>query len=212
MKKVETLNRSLGSLNRNVQEKGVLPEYSYTAQNIKRDMEKAVQSTLYIGCHVPGPGHRDTHKIAIVNEILGGYFGSRLMKNLREDKGYTYGMYSRINHLGQSSYLSASADVIKDSREAAMTEVEKELKVLMNERVGEDELQVVKNYLLGTFLSSVNSSFSMMQLFRFLYSHNLPLTYFDQQVLEIKNTSSDDIIELARTYFNPEDMTWVTIG
>ena len=191
-----------------------LNEYSPATSDsgVTEDIEKAVQSTLYIGSGFINVHHPDYHKVAVVNEIIGGYFGSRLMKNLREDKGYTYGMYSRISHLRNSSIFSISADVIKEKREDALGEVRKELSRMSSERVGDDELEVVKNYLSGTLLSSLGSPFSIIQLHRFLDFHQLPSNFFQQQAEALQEIDAVQILELSAKYFDPSSMIEVAVG
>ena len=181
-------------------------------RKIVNDRKDAVQSTIMVGRIMPGRDFELTHKISVVNQIVGGYFGSRLMKNLREDKGYTYGIHSRVNHMQNASYLSISGDVIKDSREQAMDEIRKELNTLSERRVGEEELDLVRNFSLGSLLSSVDSVFSIALLFKLVHFSGLDLDYYQARIEAIKNISSDDILELSRAYFDPKDLHETTVG
>ncbi|HRD43085.1 MAG TPA: insulinase family protein, partial [Ferruginibacter sp.] len=94
-----------------------------------------------------------------LNGLFGGFFGSRLMANIREHKGYTYGIYSYIqNHLQQSAWL-ISTEAGKEVCEATIREVYKEMQLLTQKPVKKDELQLVKNYMMGTILGDLNGPF-----------------------------------------------------
>ena len=95
----------------------------------------------------------------IANEILGGYFGSRLMKNIREEKGLTYGIYSQSVTYMQGSYWVIGADIKKDLVNLAIDEINNEVTLLENKGVDQDELEIVTNYMAGSFLASINTPF-----------------------------------------------------
>jgi predicted Zn-dependent peptidase len=88
----------------------------------------------------------------VLNTMLGGYFGSRLMTNLREDKGYTYGIGSAMVPLQHSGYFFITCEVGAEVTGEALKEIRKELDLLRSEEVKEEELSLVKNYMLGSFL------------------------------------------------------------
>ncbi len=211
-REIELINNYLGSLRAQPSDTITLPKSHFDATKYSEDWDQAVQSTIGLAGPVPGLHHPDTHRLSFTCDILGGYFGSRLMKNLREDKGYTYGMYSHLTHLVDGSYFFTTADVIKDKREEAIREVRKEIELLRTERVGDEELTTVKNYTIGSFLTSVNSSFSQIQLYRYIHLHGLPESHFESQIEIIKSITSDYILETARQYFDPASMVEVMVG
>ncbi|MFT4740286.1 MAG: zinc protease, partial [Marivirga sp.] len=124
---------------------------SYKPTVIKR--AGSVQASIRLGTLSIGKSHPDYYKLAIANEILGGYFGSRLMKNIREDKGYTYGIYSSISNYQAVNYHVIGADVQLENVDDAISECKKELLSMQTDLVSDHELATVKNYMLGNLAS-----------------------------------------------------------
>ena len=174
--------------------------------------EKSVQTSIRYGALTLPKTDPDSHGLSFVNQLLGGFFGSRLMKNIREDKGYTYGIYSNIVNLLYESYLIIGADVKKEFREATVDEINLEINKLRTELVSNDELETVKNYLLGTFLSDMETSFSLADKFKGIYFFGLEYDYYDQYVHTINNITSKQVRELAARYLNPEEFRLVMVG
>ena len=143
--------------------------------------------------------------IMVLNTLFGGYFGSRLMSNIREDKGYTYGIHSYIqNHIGSTAWM-ISTDAGKEVCEATIEEVYKEMQLLREELVDEEELMLVKNYLIGTILGDLDGPFQIMGRWKNLLLNNLDENYFYQSVNAIKTITAEEIKELAKKYLNPSD-------
>lgn len=140
----------------------------------------------------------------LLNCLFGGFFGSRLMSNIREDKGFTYGIYSYIqNHLQQSAWL-ISTEAGKDVCEATISEVYKEMKALTQKAVGKDELLLVKNYMMGTILGDLNGPFQIMGRWKNIILNQLDETYFYDSVKAIKETTAEELMELSKKYLSPE--------
>ena len=115
---------------------------------INNDPE-SVQGAIKLATPFPNRHDPDFKKVAVLNTVFGGYFGSRLMSNIREDKGYTYGIHSYLqNHLQQTAWM-ISTDAGKDVSEATIEEVYKEMKKLREEPIDEEELMLVRNYQIG---------------------------------------------------------------
>ncbi|HAA12758.1 MAG TPA: hypothetical protein DCE41_14125, partial [Cytophagales bacterium] len=174
--------------------------------------KEGVQSTLRIGQQVLPKGHPDFHQFRIAVELLGGYFGARLMQNLREDKGLTYGIYSQIMPLAQGNYLSIGADVKKADVDLALAEVEKEVRLLGTERVSEEELGRVKTQLAGKLLGQMNSPFAHAEVFKGLYYWDLPMSRFRDFFTAIEATTPEVIQKMATTYLKWEDLHAVVVG
>jgi len=117
-----------------------------TTQQQKHLIEKAdaIQSAIKVGRVLFNKTHPDYFHFQVLNTILGGYFGSRLMANIREDKGYTYGIGSGLASLVHGGYFSISTEVGSDVTEKALKEIYHEVNVLRTDLVGKDELQTVK--------------------------------------------------------------------
>ncbi|MEQ6120793.1 pitrilysin family protein [Reichenbachiella sp. MALMAid0571] len=185
---------------------------SISSKNIFVEKPGSLQSSIRLGWQIPDKSHPDHFKLVLLNEILGGYFSSRLMKNLREDKGYTYGVNSYPVFLKQASFLIISADVIAESTQDAINEIHKELDVLKNEKVSATELETVRNYMAGSFLSSVSSPFQLMEKFKSINNHGLDYSYYDNFFYSLKNISSSDILETANEYLKTDGLHTVVVG
>jgi len=167
--------------------------------------ENGVQGAIRIARDFPTRHHPDFMKVMVLNTLFGGYFGSRLMSNIREDKGYTYGIHSYVqNHLQQTAWM-ISTDAGKDVSEATVEEVYKEMKLLREELVDEEELLLVRNYLIGTILGDLDGPFQIMGRWKNLILNGLTDKYFYDSVQTIKTISAEELRELAKKYLNPED-------
>ncbi len=174
--------------------------------------EDALQSAIRIGKVMFNKTHADYQPLQILNTVFGGYFGSRLMSNIREDKGYTYGIGSGLVSLKQGGYFFVSTEVGVDVCQKAIDEVYFEMNRLRTELIPDDELQLVKNYLLGTFLRSVDGPFAMAEKFKGIMEYNLGYDYFDRYISTIKTISASTLLELANTYFDKESMVELVVG
>ncbi len=156
--------------------------------------------------------HEDYVGLMVLNTVLGGYFGSRLMRNIREEKGYTYGIYSSFDAWQEDGYFYISSEVGNEYVEPTMKELEKEINELKNKRVEEAELKMVKNYLLGQSLNLIDGPFATAQLVKSLRAKALDLNTFSRSVEEIKLLQSDNLIELANKYFDTSDFLTILVG
>ncbi len=164
-----------------------------------------VQGAIRIARPFPNRHHPDFMKVMVLNTLFGGFFGSRLMSNIREDKGYTYGIHSYIqNHLQQSAWL-ISTEAGKDVCEATIAEVYKEMHSLREGLVDAEELLLVRNYLMGTILGDLDGPFQIMGRWKNLVLNNLDKSYFYDSIETIKTISAEELRELAKKYLVPED-------
>lgn len=167
--------------------------------------ENGVQGSIRIGREFPNRHHPDFLKVMVLNNIFGGYFGSRLMSNIREDKGYTYGIHSFLqDHIQQSGWL-VSTEAGKDVCEAAITEIYKEMKRLQDEPVGEDEMQLVRNYMMGSILGDLDGPFHIIARWKNYILNELNGDYFYNAINTIRTVSREELQELAKKYLNPEE-------
>ena len=164
-----------------------------------------VQGSIRISRPFISRHHPDYTKAQVLNTLFGGFFGSRLMDNIREDKGYTYGIHSYFqSHLHDAAWM-ISTEAGKDVCEATITEVYKEMKLLREELVEEDELLLVKNFLMGTVLGDLDGPFHIISRWKNIILNNLNENYFYQSVDTIKSISARDLQELANKYLQPEE-------
>ena len=172
--------------------------------NIIND-EEGVQGAIRIARLFPTRKHPDFPKVQVLNTLFGGFFGSRLMTNIREDKGYTYGIYSfLVNHI-QSSAWMISTEAGRTVCEATVNEVYHEMKQLREGDIDEEELMLVKNYLIGTLLGDLDGPFHIIGRWKNLILNDLDDSFFYHSVDTIKNISAADLKELANKYLQPED-------
>ena len=164
----------------------------------------SVQGAIRIATNFPNRHHPDFKKIVVLNNVFGGFFGSRLMSNIREEKGYTYGIYSYLqNHIQQSGWV-ISTDAGRDVCEATIEEVYKEMKLLRDKPVPEDELLLVRNYMIGGLLGELDGPFQIMAKWKNIILNQLDENYFYDSVNVIKTISAEELQSLADTYLQPE--------
>ncbi len=164
----------------------------------------AVQGAIRLAQPFPNRHHPDFQPIQVLNTLFGGFFGSRLMSNIREDKGYTYGIHSYIlNHISTTAWM-VSTEAGRDVSEATITEVYNEMKDLREELVDDEELQLVKNYLIGTILGDLDGPFHIIGRWKNLILNGLDENYFYKSVNIIKTISAKELQELANKYLQPE--------
>ncbi|MCZ2223668.1 MAG: insulinase family protein [Chitinophagales bacterium] len=210
----EQLNTYFGKLPFNPN-KNFTKEYHTASANSKKQFiindENGVQGAIRIARKFPNKHHPDYTKAQVLNNILGGYFGSHLMKNIREDKGYTYGIYSYIqNHIHDTAWM-ISTEAGKDVCEATIEETYKEMNLLTKELISNDELALVKNYMIGNLLGTLDGPFQIMPRWRNYILSNLDENYFYNSIQTIKTISAEEIQALAKKYLNPEDFYELTV-
>jgi predicted Zn-dependent peptidase len=183
----------------------------FTPQKYVIERPNSSQAALRIGMPVMKPRHPDYFKFLVLNEIFGGYFGSRIMRNIREDKGYTYGIHSNLMVLKHSTLFSISTQVNADAADATLFEVDKEIKLLINELVGEAELSLVKNTMIGGYVSSITTPYDVMEKIRTMILNDFPMNFYDEFVEQVRTTTAEEIQAMAQKYFTQE-MLIVTVG
>lgn len=173
---------------------------------------EVVQSALRIGKFIIPRTHPDFHKMSFANALLGGFFGSRLMRNVRQDKGYTYGISSSVISLLQGSYFFISTQVGKEVKEAALSEIYIEIAKLRKKPANPNELQMLKNYLSASFLRSFDGPFMQLEKLKEFLLFNLEKDHYNKFLPMLSQLSQNDIIEMSEKYFNENDMCEVVVG
>ncbi len=176
------------------------------------EMPGTVQSSLRIGKITVNKTHPDFFNLNIATVILGGYFGSRLMTNIREDKGYTYGIYASGISLPEAGYLVISAESGKNVYKKAIEEIYKELKKLRSEPVAHDELTRVKRWIFGSTVKVFDGPLSVSEAYKSLIFGNLSADYFHRYLNAVKNITPEMILETAQKYFDEDTLTEVVAG
>lgn len=183
-----------------------------TEKKYYEEKPDAVQSAIRIGKRFVNKKHPDYSKLKVLNTVLGGYFGSRLMSNLREDKGFCYGVFSSMVPFAEDAYLCISTEVGADVTERAVLEIYAEMKTLCNELIPEDELHTVKSFTMGTLLADVDGPFNASEVLRGLIAYDLTEDFFYNNIVQIRSVTAEELCRLACQYFAPETMTEVVVG
>ena len=176
------------------------------------EKEGAIQSAIRIGKPFFNRRHPDYAGAAVMNTIFGGYFGSRLMSNIREDKGYTYGIGSVVVSMMNEGYFFISTEVGANVTENALKEIYFEIDEMRNELVDEEELEMVRNYMLGTFLKGIDGAFSLAERWKSIYLSGLDYSYYERYVNKIRTIGAEEVLELSRKYLNPADFYELVVG
>jgi len=184
--------------------------YQATIQKIEK--ANSVQTSIRLGKKTVLRSHADYPQVIFLNHILGGYFGSRLMKNIREEKGLTYGIHSSVNPLFYDSFFSISADVNKSDQDLAIQEIKNEIIELQTKTVDSEELEVSKNHFLGSLQLDMANPFSVAEKIKNIKLHQLPADYYQNLFSAISSLHSSDLINTAQKYFSTEDLSIVTVG
>ena len=174
--------------------------------------DDSLQSAIRIGKPLFNKLHPDYTGMQVLNTVLGGYFGSRLMSNIREDKGYTYGIGSFIASLKNAGYFAIATEVGTDVCKNAIKEIYFEIKKIRNELIPENELNLVKNYILGEMLRIFDGPFSLAESFRSILEYNLDYSYFDKFIDTVKNITSKELNTLANKYLDEDSMLEAIAG
>ena len=184
------------------------------SQERKVHVEKngAVQTAIRIGLPTINKRHPDYPGLKFLDSILGGYFGSRLMKNIREDKGFTYGISSAVTSLNLSGYIIISAEVAPKNLQMTIDEIYREIRLLQEVPAGNEELSVVRNYMSGEMVRMFDGPFALAESFRSAWEFGLDNSYYHRLWDKIMTISPDEIITLARTYYNTDELYQVTVG
>lgn len=189
----------------------IIPENQSSGKLLVEKPEN-VQSTIRLGRTLFNRTHPDFNKFIVTNTILGGYFGSRLMKNIREEKGFTYGISSSLIPLAETGYLVIGTDVKKEFTTQTIDEIHKEIRILQTEKVSDDELDTVKNYLIGSFVGSLNTPFEIADRQKNVILDKLPEDFYEKYIERIRSVSAEDILEIANKYYQIEGLSEVVVG
>ncbi len=179
---------------------------------IKVEKEGAVQSAIRIGKILFNRNHPDYIPMTVLSTVLGGYFGSRLMTNIREDKGYTYGIGCGMVSLQNEGYLFISTQVGNDVCKAALKEIYIEIERLQNDLIPVEELSLVKSYLTGVFQRSIDGPMELSEKIKTLLVSGLNTTFYSQYLEKVITISSTELMELAQKYLNVNSMKEVVAG
>lgn len=202
------LNKAFGTLPLHADTPLVVEHPIVTAAQKKVEIindENGVQGAIRMARPFPNRHHPDFQKAHVLNTLFGGFFGSRLMSNIREDKGYTYGIHSYFqNHVHASAWM-ISTEAGRDVCAATITEVIKEMELLRNELVDMEELNLVRNYMIGSLLGDLDGPFQLIGRWKNYVLNGLDENYFYKSIETIKSVTPQELQRLANTYLQPDD-------
>ena len=189
--------------------------FPFTAVSEKRifiEREDAMQSAVKMGYTTITRNHPDYLKLRVLMTLFGGYFGSRLMSNIREEKGYTYGISAGIMFYPDSGLLAISTETDNEYVEPLIQEVYHEIDRLHQEPVSMEELTIVRNYMLGEMCRSYESPFSLSDAWIFIATSGLDDDYFSRSLLAVNEVTPAEIQDLAQRYLCKETLKEVIAG
>lgn len=172
----------------------------------------ARQTSLDMGRTACPTGDKQYMNLKIATTVLGGYFGSRLMKNIREDKGYTYGISARVQGYPETSILSISTEASPENIDDVITQTKLEMDLLRNETLGTEELNMVKNYMWSGICETLDGVFSLPDAWMYLKMKGLPSDWFEHYATRVREITAQDIQAAAQKWFRHEEMKIVTAG
>ncbi len=197
--------------NKNSDAKSIFHSIS-KAERVNVEGSNDYQSAIRVGRPLFNRQHQDYVDFYMLNTIFGGYFGSRLMKKVREEKGYTYGIYSSVDPYRLGGFFSISTEVDNKFVEPTLRCIEKEMELLKTKLISDDELKMVRNYILGNFLSLLDGPMKSSQMLKVLTTSGLDEAHLAQMMQRIREVSAHEIREMAIKYFNKEEMHTVVVG
>lgn len=174
--------------------------------------DDAVQSSIRMGCLAINKYHKDYAGLKVLATIFGGYFGSRLMKNIREEKGYTYGIHAMLVSFYNAGYIGIAADVKAEHTKDAIDEIKKEMQKLSDEPVSNEELALVQNYMMGEMLQMFDGPFATSDTFKGAIQYNMGFEYFEKMKETILSITPKKLQELAQEYFVADKLITVVAG
>jgi predicted Zn-dependent peptidase len=174
--------------------------------------EGSVQSTIRMAKKSIGKMHNDYIDALFLNHILGGYFSSRLMKNIREDKGLSYGISSSLHALKNDSYLVIGADVNRENLNLTFEEIRKELKQLRTEKIDEEELNLARNHFIGSLQLEITTSFAHADKIKNIILFNLSPQHYQNMINRVETITAENLIQIANQYFSEDSFVEVAVG
>jgi predicted Zn-dependent peptidase len=175
------------------------------------EKSNSIQTSIRYGKRVVNKTHSDYPYLVLLNHILGGYFGSRLMKNIREEKGLTYGIYSSISTLKNDAYLVIGADVNKENKDIVIDEIKNELIKLNNSSISDSEFKLTKNHLLGNLQLELASPFSVIEKIKNIELYHLSENFYSDLFQKILMLQPAELTEVANKYLK-DDFFEISVG
>ena len=210
---IDQLSNGLSMLTKN--DSAVIPKHTVSAYHPKKmvtQRQESSQHAIRLGHPTISAHHEDAYGLRFLNNVLGGFFGSRLMSNIREDKGYTYGIQSSLHQLKYGNSLIIGTEVAHQYTEATLQEIFHEIHRLQNELIEGAEWRMMQNYYNGLILRTVNSAFSVAKTYRRLSSLDISLDSIHKDLEVSLSLDPYKVRELARKHIDTDKLSQVIIA
>ncbi|HTF19939.1 MAG TPA: pitrilysin family protein [Chryseolinea sp.] len=188
----------------------LIPKLNKTSEIISK--VGSIQASIRMGKPFFGRLHPDYPAAISLNHVLGGYFGSRLMKNIREEKGLTYGISSSVSLALHGNHFVVGADVNLENVELAFSEIKKEMKRLREEPIEAAELETARNHFIGNLQLEITTSFAHADKVKNLVIFGLPDDYYQRLITRVDSVTTDDLIDVANRHFQEEELLEIAVG
>lgn len=187
-----------------------IPAHNKTSEIISK--EGSVQASIRMGKPFFGRLHPDYPAAIFLNHVLGGYFGSRLMKNIREDKGLTYGISSSLSMALHGNHFIVGADVNLENVGVTFAEIRKEMKRLREEPIEPSELETARNHFIGNLQLEITTSFAHADKVKNLVLFGLPMDYYQRLITRIDGITSSELVDAANRHFQESELLEIAVG
>ncbi len=212
----ENINE-IGNLfgNHIVDSKSTSPTHSFSPSKKSKHLnikEAAVQSSIRIGCKTINKEHPDSIDLYFTTILFGGYFGSRLMKKIREEKGYTYGVGAMYQTLKDTGALIIATQVKTDVTDACIDDIFYEMERLKSENISDEEIKTVTSYITGSLLKGFDGVFNLTDQYKKMRLHGLNFSYYYSLIEKINQINSKKINNISEQYFNRNNIKTIISG
>lgn len=185
---------------------------SAKSESQRQEKEGSVQSSIRLGKRSLVRSHPDYVDVLFLSHILGGYFGSRLMKNIREEKGLTYGIHASLHALKNDGYLVIGTDVNKENVDLTIDEISKELRRLREEKIDQNELETARNHFIGGLQSELTTAFAHADKIKTIQLFGLSDRYYNSMIERIEQLTANDLLRTGELHFNESSFLQVAVG
>ena len=207
--RIESIASQLPSSN--LTQKIALPPFE-TCHLIRHQHDGAVQSSIRMGRLLFPRTHEDFIPMQVLSTVLGGYFGSRLMQNLREQHGYTYGAFCAMVNFQHTGYLALATQTGKEVTEDALRQIAFEIECLQNDKVSEQELALVKNIMAGELMRILDGPFGIADVTTENILCGFDNSHIQEHLQRIRATTPEEVRDLAQRYLATADLVTVVVG
>ncbi len=211
-KEIDLIHHTLGQWNpshpNGVMEKDKSEAKSLTGLQVI-DGPQTHQAAIRIGRKLFPQHHADFSGLFVLNTILGGYFGSRLMSEIRENQGMTYGIYSSVDSFAEDGCFYISTETATENIHKVVEGIQGEVNKLKTELIPEEELQMARNYIMGHLMTQLDGAFSSMDFIKSMKIEKLDNEHFDRLIGTIQQITASELQELSNRYFDLDQ--WVTV-